>query len=194
MYRCPRSISSRHLAEEERQQQRADMRAVHVGVRHDDDAVVAQLADVEAALLRLAAADAGAQRGDQRADFLAAQHAVEAGALDVQDLALQRQDRLELAVASLLGRAAGAVTLDDEDLALRRDRVPGSRPACRAASKYPARPCAASVRAPCAPPRAPTAASITFWTMPLASFGCVSNQCDTASATAACTTGCTSDD
>ncbi len=38
------------------------------------------------------------------------------------------------------------------------------------------------------------AASITFWMMPLASFGCVSNQCDTASATAACTTGCTSDD
>ncbi len=42
------------------------MFAVHVGVRHDDDAVVAQLRDVE-----IVAADAGAERGDQRADFLA---------------------------------------------------------------------------------------------------------------------------
>ena len=37
----------RHLAVEEREQQRADVRAVDVRVRHDDDAVVAQLLDVE---------------------------------------------------------------------------------------------------------------------------------------------------
>ena len=55
----------RHLAEEEGQQQRADMGAVDVGVGHDDDLVVAQLVDVELVL-----ADAGAQRGDQRADLL----------------------------------------------------------------------------------------------------------------------------
>ena len=36
-----------HLAVEERQQQRADVRAVDVGVGHDDDAVVAQLVGVE---------------------------------------------------------------------------------------------------------------------------------------------------
>jgi hypothetical protein len=52
--------------------------------------------------------------GDQRADFGAGQHAVETRALDVEDLALQGQDRLGLAVAALLGRAAGGVTLDDE--------------------------------------------------------------------------------
>ena len=40
---------------------------------------------------------------------------------DVEDLAAQRQDRLAGAVARLLGRAAGGVALDDEDLrALRR--------------------------------------------------------------------------
>ena len=93
----------RHLPVEERQQQRADMGAVDVGVRHDDDLVVAQLVDVE-----LLAADAGAERGDQRADLLAAQHLVEARALDVEDLAAQRQHRLEFAVAALLGGAAGA--------------------------------------------------------------------------------------
>jgi hypothetical protein len=33
----------RHLPVEEREQQRADVGAVDVGVRHDDDLVVAQL-------------------------------------------------------------------------------------------------------------------------------------------------------
>ena len=102
-----------HLPEEERQQQRADVRAVDVGVRHDDDLVVAQLVRIE-----LVASDAGAERGDQRADLLAAQHLVEARALDVQNLAAQRQHGLEFAVAALLGGAAGAVTLDDEQFGL----------------------------------------------------------------------------
>ena len=56
----------RHLPVEERQQQRADVGAVDVGVRHDDDLVVAQLFEVE-----VVAADAGAERGDERADLLA---------------------------------------------------------------------------------------------------------------------------
>ena len=64
--------------------------------------------------------DAGAERGDQRADFLGRQHLVEARALDIQDLAAQRQHRLEFAIAALLGGAAGAVTLDDEQFGLGR--------------------------------------------------------------------------
>ena len=36
-----------HVAVEERQQQRADMRAVDIGIGHDDDAVVAQLREIE---------------------------------------------------------------------------------------------------------------------------------------------------
>ena len=104
-----------HLAVEERQQQRTDVRAVHVGVGHQDDAVVAQLVRVVFVL-----ADAAAQRGDQRAHFGRGQHAVEARALDVEDLALERQDGLGLAVAALLGRATGGVTLDDEQFRQRR--------------------------------------------------------------------------
>ena len=102
-----------HLPEEKRQQQRADVRAVHVRVGHDDDLVVAQLVRIE-----FVASDSGAERRDQRADFLARQHLVEARALDVEDLAAQRQNRLEFAVAALLGGAAGAVALDDEQLGL----------------------------------------------------------------------------
>ena len=53
-------------------------------------------------------------------DLLRVEQLVEARPLDVEDLAAQRQDRLELAVAALLGRAAGGVALDQVDLAQRR--------------------------------------------------------------------------
>ena len=101
-----------HVAEEERQQQRADVRAVHVGVGHQDDLAVAQLGSIEVVL-----ADARAQRRDHGANFFVAQHLVVARLLDVQDLALQRQDRLEPPVAALLGGAACALTLDQVHLA-----------------------------------------------------------------------------
>ena len=73
----------RHLPIKKCQQQCADVRAVHVRVRHDDDAVVAKFLDVE-----ILAANAAAKRRDQRADLVACQHAIEARLLDVQDLAL----------------------------------------------------------------------------------------------------------
>ena len=105
----------RVLAVEERQQESADVRAVDVGVRHDDDRVVAQLREV-----LLVLADAGAHRGDEHADLLRGQHLVEARLLDVQDLAAQRKDRLIATVAALLGRAARGITLDDVELGKRR--------------------------------------------------------------------------
>ena len=63
-------------------------------------------------------ADAAAERDDQRLDVVRAQDLVEPGLLDVQELAAQRQDRLEPPVAALLGGAAGRVALDDVQLAL----------------------------------------------------------------------------
>ena len=104
-----------HLPVEERQQQRADMGAVDVGVGHDDDLVVAQLVDGE-----FVGADAGAERGDQRADLLRRQHLVHARALDVEDFSAQRQYRLEFAIAALLGAAAGGIALDDEQFGFGR--------------------------------------------------------------------------
>ena len=91
------------------------MGAVDVGIRHDDDLVVAQLVGVELVL-----ADRCAERGDQRADFLAREHLVEARALDIEDLAAQRQDRLVFARAALLGRTACRITLDEEEFGLGR--------------------------------------------------------------------------
>src|SRR5207302_2902038 len=65
-----------------------------------------------------ALAGARAQRRDQRPDLFEGDDLVFAGALHVQDLALQRQDGLEAAVAALLGRAAGRVAFDDVQLAV----------------------------------------------------------------------------
>ena len=45
------------------------------------------------------------------------EHLVEARLLDVQNLALERQDGLEAAIASLLGRSAGRIAFDDVELA-----------------------------------------------------------------------------
>ena len=104
-----------HLAVEEREQQRPDVRAVHVGVGHDHDPVVPELREVEVLL-----ADPAAERRDHRLDLVAAQHLVEPRLLDVQDLPLDREHRLEPAVPPLLGRSAGRLAFDDEQLAPRR--------------------------------------------------------------------------
>eukprot|EP01035_Chromulina_nebulosa_P014895 gene14895-19708_t len=85
----------RHLPEEEGQQQGADMRAVDVGVGHHDDLVIAQLRQVE-----IVAADASAERRDQRADLLGAQHLVEARALDVEEI--RDRETAEIAVQASL--------------------------------------------------------------------------------------------
>ena len=105
----------RHLPEEEGQKQCADVGAVHIGVRHDDDLVIPQFRQIE-----FVTPDPGAQRRDERADLVGRQHPVEARPFDVQDLAPKRQHRLVLALASLLCRAAGRVTLDDEQFRQRR--------------------------------------------------------------------------
>ena len=62
----------------------------------------------------------GADGRDHRPDFFVAQHLVVARLLDVQDLALQRQDRLVAAVAAALGGAAGRFALHQEQLAALR--------------------------------------------------------------------------
>ena len=64
--------------------------------------------------------DAGPESSDHDLDLLVLQHLVDAGLFDVEYLPLQRQDRLVLAIAALLGGTAGGITLDDEKLGLRR--------------------------------------------------------------------------
>ena len=70
--------------------------------------------------IKIIAPYAGAKRSDQGADFLARQHLVEPRALNVQNLAAQRQHRLIFAIARLFGRAAGGIALDNEQFRFRR--------------------------------------------------------------------------
>jgi hypothetical protein len=60
--------------------------------------------------------DAAPEGGDHRLHLVVVEDAVDAGLLDVQDLAADGQDRLELRVATALRAATGAVALDDVDL------------------------------------------------------------------------------
>ena len=100
-----------HLPVEEGQQQRADVRAVDVGIGHDDHLAVAALAEIDLF------ADAAADGRDHAADFLVGQHLVFARFIGVDDLAAQGEDGLELAVAAALGAAAGRIALDEVQLA-----------------------------------------------------------------------------
>ena len=105
----------RHLPVEKRQQQRPNMRAVDVGVGHDDDLVIPQLVELE-----LVAPDTCAQRSNNIRHLFRGEHLVGARPLDVQDFTADRQHRLKLALAALFRRTACRVALDDENFRLRR--------------------------------------------------------------------------
>ena len=111
----------RHLPVEEGEDQGADVGAVDVGVGRHHDLVVPGALDVELVV------DAGPDRRDQRLDLVVGEDLVDAALLDVDDLAAQRQHRLGVAVAGLLGGAAGGIALDHEDLGQARvlDRAVG---------------------------------------------------------------------
>ena len=97
-----------HVPPEQCEQKGRDMRAVDVGVGHHHDAAVARRINIEPGAK--AAAD-----GLSEADHFGIFHQrLNLGAFGVQDLAPKRQDRLEFAVTSLLGGAAGRIPLHDE--------------------------------------------------------------------------------
>src|SRR5579864_599509 len=99
-----------HLAEEERHEQRRDMRTVDIGIGHHDDALIAQL------VFLIAIARAAAERKGEVRELLIGAQPVARRRGDIEDLAAQRKDRLGLALACLLGRAAGAVAFDEKNL------------------------------------------------------------------------------
>jgi hypothetical protein len=99
-----------HVLVEQREQQGADVRAVDIGVAHDDDLAVPRLLEVERA------PRARADHLDDRRAFGVREHVGDGRLLHVEDLAADRQQRLELAVARQLGGAERGVALNDEQL------------------------------------------------------------------------------
>ena len=100
-----------HVAEEEGQQQRADMRAVNIGIGHDNDLVVSELLDIELV------AYPRAERDDERVELVIAVYLIGSRLLNVEHLAPHGEYRLEARVAPLYRGARGAVALYDVYLA-----------------------------------------------------------------------------
>ena len=104
-----------HLAIEECQQKRPDVRSVDVRVGHDDDLVIAQLCHVEVILT-----NAGAQRGDHRGNFRVREHLVVARFLDVENLSLDRQNGLRSTIPSLFCGTTCGIAFHDKNLGILR--------------------------------------------------------------------------
>ena len=100
-----------HIPEEECQQQRADMGAVHIGIGHDDDLVIPELFNVEFV------PDARAQRHDQGIQLVVAVDLIRPGFFHVEHLAPHGEDGLEPGVPTLNGGTGCAVALHDVDFA-----------------------------------------------------------------------------
>ena len=89
------------------------MRTVDISVRHDNDAVVAELVGI-----KLVFSDAAAKRRYQRTHFGRAQHFVKTRLLHIEYLAFKRKNRLKLSITPLLRRPPCGVALDDEQFGL----------------------------------------------------------------------------
>src|SRR5918998_5668724 len=100
-----------HVPEQERQHQRPDVAAVDVGVGHQHYLIVPALRHVEGL------PHAGADGADHGLYLDVGEDLVHVGLLDVEDLAAQRQDGLEISLPALLARTARRVALDDVQLA-----------------------------------------------------------------------------
>jgi hypothetical protein len=88
---------------EEGEEQGPDVRPVHIGIGHDHDAMVACPVDVKVL------ADPGPDGRDQGLDLDILEDLVLGGLLDVQYLAPEREDGLELPVPSLLRASPGRI-------------------------------------------------------------------------------------
>ena len=107
----PASSSGRRYRWNRVSSRRPDVRAVHVGVRHEDHPLVPGRVQVERG------ARAGPDHLDDRGALGVLEHVGQRRLLHVEDLAADRQQRLELRVAGHLRGAERGVALDDEQLA-----------------------------------------------------------------------------
>ncbi len=107
------------MTEEEGEQQGVNMASVHIGVGHDNDAMVAQFAQVKS-LTVFFGAPCHSKGCINIAYFFTFKDAVFLCFFHVQDLTAQRQDGLERSVTTALSRTACGISFYKKDLALFR--------------------------------------------------------------------------
>ncbi len=93
------------MAEKESEQQRPDVCPVHVGVSHNDDFMITQLADIPLGVY------ASTQGSDESAYLIVVQNLGYALSFYIQNLALQGKNGLNLTISPLLGRTSCRVSL-----------------------------------------------------------------------------------
>ena len=91
----------------QRAQQRGDVQTIGVRIREDTDLAVAQLAQIVAVRI-------DTDRDRDIVDFLRGQHFIRRDLPGVQDLTLERHDRLIFTIPRLLGRPARRVPFHEE--------------------------------------------------------------------------------
>ena len=94
---------ARHEAVEKRHDKGVDVRAIDVGIGHDDDLVVAQLVDVSFLVVLAIDAETHSDALDDVHHRLRFEHLVPHHFLYIENLSAQRKNGLGVAVASLLG-------------------------------------------------------------------------------------------
>ena len=99
-----------HLAEEEREQERADVAPVHVGVGHDDDLAVTKLAEVELVPMPT-------RRAAINVRISSKPRILSMRAFSTLRGPLERQNRLRLHAPALRRNMPPPVSFDDENLA-----------------------------------------------------------------------------
>src|SRR3989344_4126346 len=97
---------------QKREEKRAYVRAVHIGIGRNNYFEIAELSDIEYVAYR------GPERDDEIFYLFRRKHFIKTGTFDVQYLSTQREYRLRTPVATHLGRATGRIPLDDEEFRL----------------------------------------------------------------------------
>ena len=100
-----------HLPIEKGQKQGPDVRAVDIGISHQNDAVIAQFFRFVFIF-----ANAGSERGYQSGNGFAGNEFLETGLFHIEYFAAQGKNCLKFPVTPLLGRSAGGISFDEVKL------------------------------------------------------------------------------
>ena len=90
------------------------MRTVHIGIRHDDNLVIAKLCDIK--VIAIAFRESAAEGIYHGLDLGVGQNLINRSLLHIQNLAANGHDGLIHTVSRHLGRASGRISLHYEDL------------------------------------------------------------------------------
>ena len=104
----------RHETIDKSQHQRSDMRPVHIGIRHNNDLVVPQLADIKIIM------NPRAESRDHGFDLSIGINFIQSRLFHIQDFTAKRQNSLRRTASGSLGRTACRISLHDIDLAILR--------------------------------------------------------------------------